>query len=94
MSGYTIRKVWVRAGLFAYAVVNPSGVEIAHDCSWRVARKIADALNTTLVLVAVYCTQHAGILDDGYSVCDAARYYSGHACTPQPVGYQHTGEWT
>lgn len=28
-----------------YHVVNPAGVDIAHGCSWRVARKIADALN-------------------------------------------------
>ena len=46
---YTIRRT--QAAIFEleipdwYSVVNPSGVEIAHGCSWRVARKIADALN-------------------------------------------------
>lgn len=28
-----------------YHVVSPNGIDIAHGCSWRVARKIADALN-------------------------------------------------
>ncbi len=28
-----------------YHVVNPAGVDIAHGCSWRVARKIADLYN-------------------------------------------------
>lgn len=41
-----------------YDVLNPSGVAIAFNCSWRVARKIADALNNPapeLVQVGVLC---------------------------------------
>lgn len=41
---YTIRHQRA-GGIVTYDVVNPSGVEIAFGCSWRVARKIADLYN-------------------------------------------------
>jgi hypothetical protein len=40
---YTIRQMFWDVD--RYEVLNPSRVPIAKDLSWRVARKIADALN-------------------------------------------------
>ena len=44
-SGYDIRRTQVGPPE-QYCLVNPSGIEIAFGMSWRVARRIADALNT------------------------------------------------
>lgn len=48
MKGYTIHHQRA-GGIVSYELRNPAGVPIAFDMSWRVARKIADALNAQQV---------------------------------------------